>query len=66
MDYFVNTVTLATPTVPSLAWKGNLTLGFKGVMPFLCSSRMVEKDFLSYLAYVFNTNVDLLSSLNFV
>lgn len=49
-------MTLATMDIPRLSWKVAPSSDLKGVMCFLLDCRMINKGYLSYLAYVCDTS----------
>nr|XP_016457949.1 PREDICTED: uncharacterized protein LOC107781722 [Nicotiana tabacum] len=53
------TVTLATPELPRLEWKGSSSIASRQVISFLKAQHMVEKGCLAYMAFVQDTVVEI-------
>lgn len=53
------TVTLAMPGVPKVEWKSVSGSYPSKVISFICAQRLVEKGCLSYLAFIWDTSVEL-------
>ncbi|XP_070056508.1 uncharacterized protein [Nicotiana tomentosiformis] len=58
LDCHAKTVTLAMPELPWLEWKGSFVSTSSRVISFLKARHMIEKGFLAYLAYVWDTTVE--------
>ncbi|XP_070039173.1 uncharacterized protein [Nicotiana tomentosiformis] len=58
LDCHSKTITLAIPELPRLKWKGSSVSAFSWVISFLKARYMVEKGFLAYLAYVWDTDAE--------
>ncbi|KAF3616748.1 putative pre-mRNA-processing factor 6-like [Capsicum annuum] len=56
-DSYAMTMTLASPNVPRIAWKGALYLGPKRIISYIQAQKFVERGCLYYLAHVHDINV---------
>ena len=57
VDYFDKIVTLASPSVPRIAWKGALHSGPKRIISYIQARKLVKRGCLSYLAHICDTSV---------
>ncbi|XP_070056276.1 uncharacterized protein [Nicotiana tomentosiformis] len=58
LDCHAKTVTLAIPELPRLEWKGSSVSTPSQIISFMKARHMVEKGYLSYLAYVQDTTAE--------
>ncbi|XP_070032000.1 uncharacterized protein [Nicotiana tomentosiformis] len=56
-DCHVKTITLSMSGFPRLEWRVNLGHSTSRVVSYLKAQRMVEKGYLAYLAYIWDSNV---------
>lgn len=66
LDYFSKTMTLASPGMSMIAWKGECYSGPKRIISYVQARKLVESGCLSYLAHIRDTSVVLPPSLDFV
>ncbi|XP_070020497.1 uncharacterized protein [Nicotiana sylvestris] len=55
LDFHAKTVTLVMPELPRLEWKGSFVSAPSRIISFMKARHMVEKGYLDYLAYVWDT-----------
>ncbi|XP_070054191.1 uncharacterized protein [Nicotiana tomentosiformis] len=58
LDFHAKTITLAIPELPRLEWKGSSVSTPSRIISFMKALQMVEKGYLSYLAYVRDTTME--------
>lgn len=52
LDYYAKTMTLTSPSLPYLVWKGVSDSYPKGVIAYVSARRLMDRSCLSYLAHV--------------